>query len=355
MPLSDEIISAAVQQYSREFDCYEKLCKFVATKCEREIVRANTLRAGVTSRAKAPNKLQGKLQRKYKQEPELNTVADAICRVSDLAGVRISTYLEVDRDKVVQEIKKIFDGPNGGPVVVQEKDKNESFYRATHCQVALKQEDLEEPNNNLKGLTCEIQVCSLLAHVWNELEHDLVYKPTTGKLSDRETESLKILGNLTLSGDVVIKQLFDANAERVKEAQQDEVAFQDVFDFVTRLRDQFPDSEDFGKNAGQLFDDIVDLGYDTEAKIRKVFLTDGYKDKSSTLLEKLQHYMEKQQDDTVQIEPDSSDALLVLLLDAFVEKVINLHPMGQGRGRPPRIASFANRFKQMKDQDNGGS
>ena len=46
MPLSDETIASAVKQYRREFDCYEKLCKFVAAKCEREIIRANTLRAG---------------------------------------------------------------------------------------------------------------------------------------------------------------------------------------------------------------------------------------------------------------------------------------------------------------------
>jgi ppGpp synthetase/RelA/SpoT-type nucleotidyltranferase len=241
MPLSDEIIASAVKQYRRAFDCYEKLCKFVATKCEREIIRANTLRAGVTSRAKAPSKLQGKLQKKYKQEQALNTVEDALGRVSDLAGVRISTYLEVDREKVVQEITKLFDGPKGKPVVIEKKDEIGKFYRAMHCQVALKAEDLREPNDNLEGLTCEIQVCSPLAHVWNELEHDLVYKPTTGDLSDRENESLDILGNLTLSGDTVIKQLFDANSERVKQAQKDEATFQDVYDFVTRIRDAFPD------------------------------------------------------------------------------------------------------------------
>jgi hypothetical protein len=263
--------------------------------------------------------------------------------------------LEADRDRVVQEITKLFDGPNGGPVVIEKKDKVGTLYRATHCQVALKEEDLEEPNDNLTGLTCEIQVCSLLAHVWNELEHDLVYKPTTGELSHRENESLSILGNLTLSGDVVIKQLFDANAERVKEVQQDEVAFQDEYDFVARMRDLFPDRKEFARNAGQLFEDLVELKYDTKAKIRSRFLTDGYAGRSATLLEQLRKYMLQQNDVTVQIEPDSSDALLVLLLDAYLDEVLNLHPTGRGRGRPPRIASFATRFKQMKDQPQGGT
>jgi ppGpp synthetase/RelA/SpoT-type nucleotidyltranferase len=115
MPLSEETIEEAVRRYSREYDCYDKLCRFVALKCERDIIRANTLHASVTSRAKAPRKLNGKFLKKYKNKAELNSVEDALGRVTDLAGVRIATYLEVDRDRVVEEIKKLFDGPNGGP------------------------------------------------------------------------------------------------------------------------------------------------------------------------------------------------------------------------------------------------
>lgn len=299
---------------------------------------------------KAPRKLGEKLNKKYRHEEALNTVDDALGRVTDLAGVRISAYLEVDRDKIVEEIKKQFEGPNGEPVDVEKKDQDGHFYRATHCQVALKQEDLIEPFDNLEGLTCEIQVCSLLAHVWNELEHDLVYKPTTGQLSGREKESLNILGNLTLSGDVVIKQLFAANTERIKQAQDDAAPFQDVYDFVARIRDDFPDTSDFGSNAGQLFEDLIALGFDTPSKVRDQFLTDDYIGRSAHLLGQLQQYLEQQHDDTVQVESQSSDSLLVLLLDTHGDQVLGQHPMGRGRGRPPRIASFANRFKQMKDQ-----
>jgi hypothetical protein len=230
-----------------------------------------------------------------------------------------------------------------------------TLLRATHCQVVLKKDDIDEENGNLEGFSCEIQVCSLLAHVWNELEHDLVYKPTTGALSDRETESLTILGNLTLSGDVVIKQLFDANAERMKDAQKDLEVIQDVFVFVTRMRDAFPDCKEFGRNAGQIFEDLVELGYDTVAKIRDKYLTNGYADRSAKLLDQFQKYLSQHGDDTVQIESDSSDALLVLLLEVDPKQVLALHQTGRGMGRPPRIYSFAYRFKQMKDQIQSGS
>lgn len=352
MPLTQATVDEAFQRYRREYDCYEKLAKFVANKVEREIIRANTLRASVTYRAKAPGKMKAKILKKYMNDDDVNTANDAIRRVTDLTGVRVSTYLEGDRARVVAEIQQLFDGPNGDPVTVEVKDAEgeENYYRATHCQVSLKPEDLEEPNDNLEGLTCEIQVCSMLAHVWNELEHDLVYKPTTGDLSTRERESLSILGNITLSGDLVIKQLFDANAERVKQAQDNATPFQDVYDFVARMRDDFPTCTQFGNNAGQLCEDLIALNVNTPALVRAQFLTAGYADKSVTLLNQLIAYVQAQHDAAVTVEPLSSDALLVLVLDSRIDDILNLHPMGRGRGRPPRIASFATRFKAMKQQ-----
>jgi len=95
-------INQAVQRYRREYDCYDKLCKFVAAKCEREIIRANTLHAAVTARAKAPRKLGEKLHKKYKTRNGAEYGRGCTRpAVTDPGGVRISTYLEVDRDKVV--------------------------------------------------------------------------------------------------------------------------------------------------------------------------------------------------------------------------------------------------------------
>jgi hypothetical protein len=123
-----------------------------------------------------------------------------------------------------------------------------------------------------------------------------------------------------------------------------------VYDFVTRIRDEFPGQRDFGSNAGQLFEDLIGLGFDTKAKVQSTFLTEGYAERSAALLAQLQRFMQQQNDETVQIEPNSSDALLVLLLDTHLDEALSLHPMGRGMGRPPRIASFATRFKQMRDQ-----
>jgi ppGpp synthetase/RelA/SpoT-type nucleotidyltranferase len=358
MPLPEPVIDEAVRRYRRESDCYAKLARFVAEKCESDIVRASAIRASVTHRAKSADKVREKLVRKYKDKANLNTVEDALNAVTDLAGVRVSTYQEQDRDKVVEAIKRLFTLPvQDGGQNPNRKDNDEKgkFYRATHCQVVLLADDLEEPYENLEGLSCEIQVCSMLAHVWNEIEHDLAYKPTTGNLSPREKESLDVLGNLTLSGDVVIKQLFDANAERLAKRAGEGVVFQDRHDFIARIRDHFPASTDFGSYAGQLFDDLMALGLNSPAAIKQSLLSESYQELSATLLAALQQYLVNHHDDVVELQASSSDPLLMLLLNDRLDQVLARHPMGRGRGRPPRIASVAARFRDMREQHNAAN
>ena len=357
MPLTDDMINEAFRRYRREYYSYAKLAEYVADKCKNEIVRVNALRAAVTARAKEPVSFRRKLSQKYRDKAEINTVDDGLRRVTDLAGVRVSTYLEQDRNKVVEEIQRFFDPATGNwDVDVDRKDYDEKgeFYRATHVQVVLKADDLEEPYQNLEGITCEVQVCSMLAHVWNEIEHDLGYKPTTGELSDREKESLDILGNLTLSGDVVIKQLFDTNTERLARQADDQTPFRDVYDFVARIRQKFPNAADFGTNVGQLFDDLTALGLNSPASITTELLEDGYQDRASQLIGEFQQYLVMQSDVPFEIVSTSSDLLLMLLLEKRLNDVVQLHPMGRGRGRPPRIASVAARFRDMRDEAQTG-
>jgi hypothetical protein len=166
----------------------------------------------------------------------------------------------------------------------------------------------------------------------------------TGKLSTREKESLELLGGNMASGDLIIKQLFDANEDRIKQSQDESSTFSDVYDFVARMRGAFPECDKFGDNAGQLFENLVSLGFDTPTKVRDQLLIEDYQARSQTLLNQLQQHLSGKNDDTVSVEPESSDALLVLLLDSHLDSVFANNPMGRGKGRPPRIASFAYRF-----------
>ncbi len=348
MPLTETIIQESVKRYRRELDRYSKLATYVAARCQSEIVKDNAIRANVTWRVKAPDKLDGKLRRLQLVPAETATLdsVDAVFgRIGDLAGVRISTYQERDRDKVVEHVKRLFRGPNGGTVEVDRKDTKEKFYRATHCQVMLAAEQLEPPNDNLEDISCEVQVCSLLAHVWNEVEHDLGYKPTTGSLSVRERDSLDLLGHLTVSGDTAIKQLFDATDERLAQTKSQ---FHDVFDFVARLRKRFPASTEFGQNAGQLFDELVALGLNTPDSIESTFLIANFEERGRSLVDEYTKYVEDCGDAITELDAASSDPFLMLVLEKRADTIYERHPTGRGQGRPPRIVSVAKRFLEMQ-------
>jgi hypothetical protein len=232
------------------------------------------------------------------------------------------------------------------------KDSDASFYRATHCQVALLDDDRGPGYENLDGDSCEIQVSSLLAHVWNEIEHDLGYKPLAGDLNDGEKRALDALGHLTRAGDGTIVNLLEATDARLAASEGE---FKDQWDFVARARRFFSGADDFGAHSGQLFAELVAEGLDTPQKLQEELLPHpesaarGYE-----MLDAFQSHIEG--DDVVRrVDPSSSDPLLMVFLDQYAERVLERHPGGRGKGRPPRIASIARRFIEMRQQPTGDS
>src|SRR5260370_721706 len=144
MPLTPEIIDGAVDRYWREFDRYAKLSEFVGEACRR-LLDQNVIRGSVQWRAKNPDRLRAKLEKwllNGSHAAKLSNL-DAVFQVlNDLAGARITTYVESDRDKVVESLVKRFSGVGVAAIVPEKKDEAGKFYRATHCIVALKDEDL---------------------------------------------------------------------------------------------------------------------------------------------------------------------------------------------------------------------
>lgn len=346
MSLTDQQITECYERYLREQDRYTKMAEVTYEKCLEIVQKKLTVRATVHRRAKSPKSFMEKL-RKQENRAKYESVDDVFTKISDLAGVRIATYLESDREPVVEELKKEFVGlDDAGPVVdVMDKSEDGRHYRATHCQVYLPEGDLSGINENLKNTTCEIQVCSLLAHVFNEIEHDLQYKPLSGDLSEAERELIDQLGLLTKSGDITIKRLLHETDTRLKERTGD---FSDVYDFVARMREVMK-LNGFAANAGQLYDELLALDLKTPEAI-----TQRVKGNNSQTLAKiskaeyqrLKDYLAQTQQSDL-LEDDSSDILLVGVLKSSVNKIIQNHPMGRGMGRPSRLTQIANAYHKM--------
>jgi ppGpp synthetase/RelA/SpoT-type nucleotidyltranferase len=348
MSLSDQQITECTERYMREYDRYAKMAEVVYQKCLDIVQKKLTVRATVQRRAKNPQSFADKLK-KQKFRDKYDSVDEVFSGISDLAGVRIATYLESDRQQVVDEIIKEFSGQeNGNPtVIVKDSPELGKHYRATHCQVFLLEEDVVELNKNLRATTCEIQVCSLLAHVFNEIEHDLQYKPLSGELSQAELEFIDQLGLLTKAGDLTIKRLLAETDERLSQRKGE---FDDVHDFVARMRKELGMDTNFSANAGQLYEELEALGLNSPDAIEQAVCLDGgsIKDISTEEFDALQRYAEGK--DIELLETGSSDVLLSGILKSKVDLILDSHPMGRGKGRPSRLAQIAKLYKQMKEE-----
>jgi ppGpp synthetase/RelA/SpoT-type nucleotidyltranferase len=316
MTISDDTIKKAVQRYHREYDRYLKLAARVAEICRNEVVEGNAIRAQVTSRAKTPKSLEGKLRRFAATGKKSMSHVDAVFdQIRDLAAVRVATYEQRHEDHVVELICKRFIGPSGQAPVCERKDKNRqdpgNFYRATHIEVFLPPSDIVGTYANVVDVPCEVQVCSMMAHVWNEIEHDLGYKPAAGVLSEQEKNFLVMLGQSVRVGDGTIASLFAETERRQKEQGG---VFSDVYDFVARLRGWFP-GVDFGRNAGALFEALQPIRLVNPDSIRK--LVDQPEPMTAVGQQAVEAFgasLRNRAETRFIPDPDSSDVLLVLLL-----------------------------------------
>jgi len=350
MAIPESVIKEAVARYERERDRYLKLAARVADICRTEIVEANAIRAQVTSRGKSPRSLEGKLRRFAKRsDKEMTTVEAVFEQIGDLAAVRVATYRPEDQERIVEEIRKLFSGDPITGVKIEVKDKlNEGgFYRATHCQAALRDEELVGTYENLKGTSCEIQVCSMMAHVFNEVEHDIAYKPEGGGPKEAEKGLTEALGHLTRTGDKLITQLLAANELRLKEQTGD---FNDAFDFVARLRKEFP-GVDLSGNSGQLFDELRMLGLTSLDRLKQDISEGRFNNtEGEAIIDAFNAHVGASSE--FLLDARSSDLILALLLDKHADQIEENHPAGRGMGRPPRIRSIATRFKEHKQEQN---
>lgn len=348
----EEVITEAVARYEREHDRYLKLAARVADICRTDIIEADAIRAQVTSRVKTSRSLEGKLRRFARRgDKNISTVEEVFSQIGDLAGVRIATYRPEDQNRVANKIKLIFPGPSGSEIELDKKDKlsEGGFYRATHCQAALPDSEIVGINENLRGTSCEIQICSMMAHVFNEVEHDIAYKPEGGGPQSAEKGLIDALGHLARTGDSIVSQLLAANEMRLKEQAGD---FNDAFDFVARLRKEFKD-RDLSGYAGQLFDEICHLGLNSLDKLKKDVGDDHFNSATADeIISNFNRYMEEKDDRDFLLDNRSSDLVLAILLQKHASTIVQNHPAGRGMGRPPRIRSIAMRFLDFTSPHN---
>lgn len=210
------VIDEFIGRYRREYDFYDQASRLVAQLLEARLQAAG-VRAMVTYRAKAVGKLESKV-RDRAQRKQYQTVENIYADIPDLAGARVALYFPAQREQVASLIDeafvvqqtKVF--PDGG---APRYTKRFSGYSATHYRVRLRESTLVDSQKRYAEAPVEIQIASVLMHAWSEVEHDLVYKPYQGVLSEDEYAILDELNGMVMAGEIALERLQRAGGARV--------------------------------------------------------------------------------------------------------------------------------------------
>lgn len=180
--------------------------------------------------------------------------------IADLSGVRVSLYFPGDRNKTGDLIGDLFEieSIHHFPEQSNPPTYNRRFsgYWATHYRGLLKESSLTGSQQRYATAHLEIQVASLLMHAWSEVEHDLVYKPMQGNLSDDELAIIDELNGLVLTGEIALERLQSAGNKRILSKKS---SFDSQYDLASYLYNYL--SNNFRKEDVELRMGNIELLY----------------------------------------------------------------------------------------------
>jgi len=228
------LIEEFIARYRREFDFYDQTARLIAQALDSNLQAAG-IRSMVTSRAKSPARLEAKVRQRARTKTYA-TLEDISADIVDLAGARVALYFLGERDQVDRLVKQLFtllEPPKEFPASAKATYKKRfSGYCAIHYRVQLKESSLGTAQQRYAEARVEIQVASVLMHAWSEVEHDLVYKPFEGTLSDEEYAILDELNGLVIAGEIALERLQKAGEARVAGSERQ---FENHFDLASHL------------------------------------------------------------------------------------------------------------------------
>src|SRR5438270_4640231 len=172
MPETD---ASSIQEILKEYDASLALFSDFTANCQRlvaELLRLEGINVhSVHARIKERPRLHEKLEREGKSYRSLKDVTDII-------GVRVITHFEDEVDKIGALIEREFIiDPTKSVDKRKLLDPDRFGYLSLHYICSLSQDRIKlSENRRFKELVCEIQIRSILQHVWAEIEHDLGYK-----------------------------------------------------------------------------------------------------------------------------------------------------------------------------------
>ena len=269
-----DMIDHFLGRYTKEYDFYSQASSIAQQKLESDLQGAG-VRSIVTARAKSIVSLEDKCRKRDTARGGYASIEEIYDDIADLAGVRVALYFPAEIDNVDGAITRKFKVierrtfPDEGKV--RPGKPRFSGYRAAHYRVQLKEEELGETEKRYAAARIEIQVASVLMHAWSEVEHDLVYKPLAGDLSEEEYALLDQLNGLVIAGEIGLEGLQKAVEARVATSNKKIANHYDLAALLASAGEDLTDGPISDSGLGRvdiLFDLIHALGTDTAGSLK---------------------------------------------------------------------------------------
>ena len=219
---SDELIELYMREYEKKREMYARLQKYVCNICEQVSLQdEQDIRVHVTSRIKEADSLRKKLhKRRSKYTHEKTTIQGIRGDIVDILGVRILVYFPSSLENVENSISRAFtvdemlDYPYSESILNPAESEARMArykpvfptYTAKHCRVRLQPDE----QANVEGYAneiFEIQIVSALAHVWSEVQHNILYKPDIDHPNEDVERLMDSLNGSVKTGEVILNQL----------------------------------------------------------------------------------------------------------------------------------------------------
>lgn len=218
--ITEKLLTDFIADYETRYDYYEAASRICHEQLEKLAI-ANGIRSIVTHRAKSSESLENKVREKSRKKTyrRIDKIYDDIC---DLAGVRLALFFPADRDSIDELINKNFNVllekrfPDQSTFNIPDYKKRFSGYWATHYRLNLKPSLISAENKKYVSALIEVQVASVLMLAWAEVEHDLIYKPSSGMISEDEYKIIDQLNGMVLEGEIALELLQKAIDIRLK-------------------------------------------------------------------------------------------------------------------------------------------
>jgi ppGpp synthetase/RelA/SpoT-type nucleotidyltranferase len=210
----------AVDQYETERESFEECAQAVRSvlKTVLEVERIETL--SIEARAKEIESFGKKAITPAEDDPGQPKYADPLSEITDLAGVRVITFLLAAVEKVNGLIEREFE-------VVEKSTKSGLFeegqklgYQSVHYLVKFSPARCALPEYaRFEGRTTEIQVRTILQHGWAEIEHDIQYKAIS-TIPDSIRRRFMSLAGLVEIADREFQAISDEDERMRKDARR---------------------------------------------------------------------------------------------------------------------------------------